>query len=202
MTTARSLAYASTLVAACLLVAAPASADPVELQMTSTNPNVVLYKVKEEASVTVTGTAGTATGSAMSYELVCPVPCTKTVERDAKYFVAGDGVTGSSPFLLPAADRSKLVVDAGHRAPHLLGAFGVAFGIVGTAVGVPLGLAGDGSLSTTGWAMAGTAGVLLVGGIVLIATNGTDVKTTEGVVLAKGETGKPKVALTARGLSF
>ena len=131
------------------------------------------------------GTAVASTGHTAAFvSRVCGTPCDKTIDNSEghRYFLAGNGVTPSSPFLLPEdGSNVRIKVNTGNAWVRNIGYWVGSIGL-GTAVVVASTLAiqregefGDvlGGKAVT-WSLIGGGAALAVGGLVMILTNGTD----------------------------
>ena len=173
----------------------------------SNKPDATLERITAEVTATASGPGGMATAHAEEFQLVCTVPCDKTIDHNAKYVfrnVAGLYAKSGS-FILPARDKVELRVNSGSQGGFMLGFFAVTLGIVGAGTGGLFAGIGAGS-DRPGWVAGGLVALgvsvpLLIGGIVLMGSNATSVTTEKGETLVKnGAPPGPRVGLTASGL--
>jgi hypothetical protein len=121
---------------------------------------------------------------------VCTAPCDRALPAQVGYRIVGDGIRDSSDFELSAqaGERQTLTVDEGSRGGFVLGLVGTIAG--GVAIGVGLLVVaiaalsravdgdngsptqGDANAETAGWVISGAGTAGLVGGIVLLVSNG------------------------------
>jgi hypothetical protein len=119
---------------------------------------------------------------------VCTAPCDRALPAQVGYRIVGDGIRDSSDFELSAqgGERQTLTVDEGSRGGFVLGLVGTIAG--GIAIGVGLVVVfiaavsravaddsekqGDANAETAGWVISGAGTAGLVGGIVLLVSNG------------------------------
>lgn len=183
-------------------------AETTQVEIVSDNPNATLHQVV--AQTVIVTTYGSGVG--MMFKQVCRAPCRKTLPRDAEYFIAGPGITGSSRFALPEGERTVLRVDAGSSGARMGGYFLLAGG-VGLAMWGILSATllskdydstsgeykTDSSKATTGYVLAGAGVLAMVGGIYLMVSSGTRVTTADGMVLARVKTPVGNFRLTPAG---
>lgn len=186
------------------------------LTLETSNTNVVLEKIIREGAYAGSSSTGVAISMiGMEWETVCTVPCGKNLDPNAKYRVAGSGVTPTYPFLVPRQDKLTLKVDPGSNGAWTaglvftsLGAGVATSGIIFYAVFSAIDPASESSKSTwdtmktAGLVMMVSGGVMLVGGIVMMVQNRTVVTTDDGKRLAKMAVPLGPVTLTPRGLAF
>jgi hypothetical protein len=121
---------------------------------------------------------------------VCTAPCDRALPAQVGYRIVGDGIRDSSDFELSAqgGQRQTLTVDEGSRGGFVLGIVGTVAG--GIAIGIGLlvvfiaavsravdsdngaATSGDINAETAGWIISGAGTAGLVGGIVLLVSNG------------------------------
>lgn len=138
-----------------------------------------------------------------SFKEVCASPCDREIDgsRGQAFFVAGDGVPGSEAFYLgDKTGSATLNVDTGSSAQIWGGATLVTLGgvaVLSGAVMLPLGVALDDAtvdgnpFVTAGAVTLGVGAAVLAGGIVLLATGGTDVEWGEHTKAARID-GRPR----------
>ncbi|MEJ7734986.1 MAG: hypothetical protein WKG00_38080 [Polyangiaceae bacterium] len=135
--------------------------------------------------------------------VACTSPCDQTIDgsRGQKFVVAGDGVPASRPFYLNEASGETMVkVDPGSPGRGAGGGVLVTIGTLGALTAATLLIVGavndspSSNLSTIGGITLGASATALVGGIVMIATSGTDVE-----IMPRRDTGSaPARKATAR----
>jgi hypothetical protein len=125
--------------------------------------------------------------------VACTSPCDQTIDgsRGQKFVVAGDGVPASKPFYLNESSGETTVrVDPGSTGRAAGGGVLVTVGTLGAITAATLLIVGavsdsaSSNLTTIGGVTLGASATALVGGIVLIATSGTDVE-----IMPKRDTG-------------
>jgi hypothetical protein len=130
------------------------------------------------------------TGDGNNWETVCTAPCDKAVPAQSGYRIVGEGIRDSAAFEVTGTngERQTLSVDEGSRSGFVLGIVGTAAGGVALGVGLIVVLVsalarsidnadgvsstGAHSSETAGWVISGVGTAGLVGGIVLMVSNG------------------------------
>lgn len=115
--------------------------------------------------------------------VACTSPCDQTIDgsRGQKFVVAGDGVPASKPFYLNEASGDTTVkVDPGSTGRAVGGGALITLGTLGAITAATLlivnGVSDSADLGTVGGVTLGASITALAGGIVLVATSGTDVE--------------------------
>ncbi|AUX38764.1 uncharacterized protein SOCE26_001420 [Sorangium cellulosum] len=170
------------------LPAAPKRGAP-RVHIATDDPAVSLHQVT--MTIGVVGAGGSAYG--VVSRPICQAPCDRVVDGTAgqQFFFAGEGITPSSPFRLSdKAGDVSIAVDAGSAGKRfggiMLSSVGAA-GVVGGGMLLLLdGLGPKGSqessfLPTLGGVALGAGAVMLVPGIILWATSGTDYSFQDAV---------------------
>ena len=154
---------------------------------------------------------GSATGSFASYQTVCVAPCQADVDANATYQIAGDGVTPSSTFSMPAPPNGgplHLRVHGGSLGARVGGVWlligGITLAVTGGMFAGTFAALSSNDTDTTGWIVGGlvTAGigaVMTVIGIPLVSGSGTSVVTDQNVPLAKH---RSPIRMTPSGFVF
>jgi len=167
-------------------VVAPAPAAPVAPAAAHAPPATVWVHIEgSQVAQLQRDTSGDG-----NWETVCTAPCDKALPAQVGYRIVGDGIRDSSDFELSAqaGARQTLTVDEGSRGGFVLGIVGTVAG--GIAIGVGLlvvfiaavsravddgdstATQGDVNAETAGWVISGAGTAGLVGGIVLLVSNG------------------------------
>lgn len=163
-------------VVAPLALAPPPASSGATAEIIGDKPGVVLQRLAGQGAGVVFTTRGSTAVSVDTYEMLCAAPCTANVEQGQLYRVAGEGVTPSATFGLPAG-HSALSVNAESAGARYGGFLMTIFGSSMLGGGaLVLGLEFSGTL-------LGLGAIFLLIGIPLIVTSGTTV-TTNGVELA------------------
>jgi len=180
----------------------------VQVHVESNTPDATLERVAAESTASATGPGGTVTASGAAYELVCTLPCDKSLDRNAKYVfrgVSGFGGTSGS-FVLPARDSVQLTVMSGSQQRFGLGVVGLAVGSGGVVVAGAFAIVGATS-DSSGFLTPGLVGLtisvpILVAGIVLMVKNGTTVTTERNETLAETRRRhkRSRISLNVNGL--
>lgn len=196
------------------------AAGSVQVSVESDKDDTTLYRL---------AAAGVGVGSAggqqvivgfEQYEPMCTAPCRVPADPESTYFVGG-GVTGSDKFRLPRQGEVGLKIEGGSIGRRTGGVVLSTFGITGVVTGGAFLLVGaltkpddsdpyasltpdhSGTFRTIGFVSLGIGAAMLAGGIALIATSGTKVKTGTGERLAKREIPLGKhFSLTPSGIHF
>ncbi len=177
----------------------PPQGPVARVQLDADKPGVTLLKVTGFGIVHAYSAYGSATGGFMNFEPVCVAPCQANAEQNAMYRVAGDGVTPTSTFGLPAPAPDGAVhrhVAAGSAGARVAGIWLTVGGItllvtggmlagLGAALNDPTSPYSDMSgLIVSGLVTAGVGVVLTAIGIPLIVSSGTNVVNEQGVPIA------------------
>lgn len=207
---------------------APVDPSKLEVEVTSTGDTVQLQRQSGigEGAGYVGGRAVAI--SVVHYEPICEAPCTSRVDPQATYRIAGNGITPSNEFTMRQGESPlRLRVSPGSASARGWGwistTSGISFVGLGALTMALLGSAPDPNdtkyrfssgtqdlqadadraqtFRTIGIAAIATGAVLTVTGIVLIATNGTSVKTESGRAIGTA-TPPARPKLTAAGLVF
>ena len=173
----------------------PSNSNQTVVQIESENEGVALNQITSIGHVIGTG----AVGSIYAWKQRCRIPCSVAVERDAQYFISGDGITPSGVFSLPQLPSVTLSVKAGslrfRSSGLMLTIFGgiAVIGGLSSLIMIPIfsstdtaGFKHDNSGYLIGGGVAtGLGSVLLISGIVMVMRSKTLVRRDDGELLVR-----------------
>ncbi|MGA9524352.1 MAG: hypothetical protein WBV82_23050 [Myxococcaceae bacterium] len=189
---------------------------PVRVHIESDEPNAQLFRILSQGVGTVATAGGSAVVGMTTFRRECQAPCNRPVlTPSSDFFIAGPGVTASSPFtLLGQGQDVTLKVRAGSQGWRSAGAVSTYIGATGLVVGGSFllvhALTSGASDSSDGPTLSGgrsdssftfvfdvglwttVAGAALTGiGIPLMIVNDTKVDVVEGAPPAQNDEATP-----------